>query len=241
MTRVYWLGQALADVPSDPSWLSRAERERADAFRVPKRRDDWRLGRWTAKRALVALLGSDAGAAGDAARCGLLERHARAEVRPAASGVPEPFWDGVRAPWSLSISHAGGRALVALAEKGAALGCDLEEVAARSSGFLEEAFTDEERQAIAAAPAPDLASALYWSAKESVLKALGEGLRLPLHDVVVAGRPAGTNGAGWQPIEVRRRSSGARFAGFWQRADGGVITVVSDPAPRAPAALCPEP
>jgi 4'-phosphopantetheinyl transferase len=242
--RVYWLGQALADVPADSSWLSPAEREKAAGFRVPKRRDDWLLGRWTAKRALTAVIGCGSAGPGDAeARDGSrLSALARVEVRAAASGVPEAFRDEERARVSLSISHSAGRAVAALAAADVALGCDLEEVAARSPGFLEEAFTDEERAAITAAPRSDLATALYWSAKESVLKALGEGLRLPLLDLSVEGRPAGVGAPDgpvgcWRPLRVHRRSSGASFGGWWRPDGGWVITVVAVPDPAPPIGL----
>jgi 4'-phosphopantetheinyl transferase len=248
LTPVYWLEQALADVPPDPSWLSRAERDRAAAFRVPKRRQDWLLGRWTAKRALLSVPAIAEPTPGDRRTGGPdHEALARAEIRAAASGVPEPFWDGSPLPWSLSLSHSGGRAVSALARAGAALGCDLEEIAPRSPGFLEEAFTGEERERVAASAEPDLASALCWSAKESVMKALGEGLRLPLLDFAVEGRPLGgaaTRGdfgsplvPGWRPIRVRRLSTATWFTGFWRRGNGRVVTVVAVPPPGPPIPL----
>ena len=53
MMEVYWLEQSDADVPADNGWLSANEAARLNAMRFPKRRDDWRLGRWTAKNALA--------------------------------------------------------------------------------------------------------------------------------------------------------------------------------------------
>lgn len=51
---LYCLTQKLADLPTDESWLAAGERVRAAGFRFAKRRNDWILGRWTAKRALRA-------------------------------------------------------------------------------------------------------------------------------------------------------------------------------------------
>ena len=51
---VYWLEQTEANVPEDNTWLSPREVAFADRLRFAKRRADWRLGRWTAKRAGAA-------------------------------------------------------------------------------------------------------------------------------------------------------------------------------------------
>jgi 4'-phosphopantetheinyl transferase len=216
LTALCWLEQRLADVPEARSWLSAAEAQKAAALRVPKRRDDWLLGRWTAKRALLWLQ-----SAGD------LRDMPRAEVRAAASGVPELFWDGARAPFSLSISHSAGRALVALAPVATPVGCDLETIEPHTPAFLDEAFTAAERAAIEASPSPVAAAALCWSAKESVLKVLGEGLRLPLQDFEVSIGSIEESPVPWRPFGVRCRSSGASFAGLWSRSGEWMRTVAA--------------
>ena len=43
---VYWYEQCAVDVPVADDWLSDSEKARVAAFRIPKRRADWRLGRW---------------------------------------------------------------------------------------------------------------------------------------------------------------------------------------------------
>ena len=59
---VYWLEQSAADVPAEDEWLSESERTVLAGLRFPKRRADWRLGRWTAKCAAAGYLnlGGDA-------------------------------------------------------------------------------------------------------------------------------------------------------------------------------------
>ena len=52
-----YLTARLADVPDSLAWLSRRERETLDRLHVPKRRQDWLLGRLVAKRAVAAWLG----------------------------------------------------------------------------------------------------------------------------------------------------------------------------------------
>jgi 4'-phosphopantetheinyl transferase len=51
---VYWLDQTQADVPAGDEWLCAREAACLARLRFAKRRADWRLGRWTAKRALAA-------------------------------------------------------------------------------------------------------------------------------------------------------------------------------------------
>ena len=60
-----------------------------------------------------------------------------------------------------------------------ALGCDLEVIEPRSEEFVADYFTTEEQKMVSQAPIADRSKllALLWSAKESALKALREGLR----------------------------------------------------------------
>jgi len=83
---VYWLEQTEADVPKENDWLSVGEAVRLNAMLFAKRRADWRLGRWTAKRALSVILDLPA----------LPQVFKRIEIRAAASGAPEVFFDSNR-------------------------------------------------------------------------------------------------------------------------------------------------
>ncbi len=220
MRTVYWLSQRLSDVPPGSVWLSEAERATEAGLRMPKRREDWRLGRWAAKRAL-ARLRARRGPAG-----GRLEELARIAVLPAASGVPEAFCDGVRLPWALSISHSHGRALAAVRAEASAVGCDIERVERRSAGFLEDCFTESERDRIAASRTPELLSTLCWSAKESLMKVLGEGLRLPLPGIELECVGASPSASGWSTLRVVERRSASAFAGYWRHEPDSVLTIV---------------
>src|SRR6516164_3359283 len=174
---VYWLEQTEGDVPPHHDWLSANEAARLNDMRFAKRRADWRLGRWTAKRALAAYLN--------------LPSHPQAltdiELRPASSGAPEVFFANKPAAVTVSLSHRAGSALCAVALSGAALGCDLEIIEPRSDGFVADYFTPEEQALVAEASAPDRPwlLALLWSAKESALKALRTGLRLDTRCVTI--------------------------------------------------------
>jgi len=223
---VYCLEQAETDVTSAEVWLSDREALRLNGFRFPKRRADWRLGRWTAKRAVAAYLN--------------LPSHpqalARIEIRPAPSGAPEVFLDNQPASITLSLSHSSGRALAAVAESGVKLGCDLEVIEARSNAFITDYLTAEEQGLIARTPAGDRAwlTTLLWSSKESALKALHEGLRLDTRSVIVSLEASSCDPNSWSPLWVRY-VGGQAFRGWWQRWGNVLRTLVADPVPALPS------
>jgi len=225
---VHWLLQAAADVPAGDDWLTPAERVRLAALRAPRRRADWRLGRWTAKRAVAASLAGD----------GPPPAPAAVEVRAAADGAPEAFVGGHPAPLAISLSHRAGLAVCMAAPAGTALGCDLELVEPRSDAFVADYLTAPERAAVQAATATDraLLVALLWSAKESALKALRSGLRLDTRWVAVD--PPAPAGLGcWHPLTVRHPATGRVLPGWWRHDAGRVLTVVATPPPSPPRAI----
>jgi len=61
---IYWLGQTQADIPAGNDWLSVSECVCLNGLHFAKRRDDWRLGRWTAKCAVASFLNLPADAQG---------------------------------------------------------------------------------------------------------------------------------------------------------------------------------
>ncbi len=212
MMDVVWLEQRLADVPSDDDWLSEREKQKVAALRFAKRRADWRLGRWAAKQAVAPKLG--------ARELKLIE------IIAGANGAPAVFLRGVMMNLAVSISHRAGSGACAVGEKGV-VGCDLEVVEQRSDAFIRDYFTAEEKLALSYSEEQTRMAAVIWSAKESALKALGEGLRMDTRSVVVTqvvdGRPA------WGPLRVKC-DTGEVFEGWWREEDGLVRTMVSEPA-----------
>jgi 4'-phosphopantetheinyl transferase len=227
---LYWLEQSAADLPASVAWLSAVERLRLAEMKIPKRRDDWRLGRWTAKLALAGYLGLPSD----------LFALSEIEIRPHATGAPEAFVQDAPAKTSLSLSHRDGLAICAAASEGVALGCDLELVEPRSDAFVADYFTAEEQEMMSGSPTAvrDLLVTLLWSAKESALKALRTGLRLDTRAVsptLHGGIPAAVYQAPlttWFPLSVRHGDQ--LFAGWWSCIDGFVRTTVSAPAADAP-------
>jgi 4'-phosphopantetheinyl transferase len=216
---VYWLAQTAQDVPAGNAWLSAREALRLDGMRFPKRRADWRLGRWTAKCAVSAYLN--------------LPRHPEAlaaiEVWPAPSGAPEIHIANRPAAVTISLSHSGCSGFCAVAGPGTELGCDVETVEPRSRAFLADYFTPEEKLLVARTPAAerDRLLTLLWSAKESVLKALRCGLRsdtLCVSTVPVDALPPHPE---WRPLSSTH-TGGRTFHGWWRETNGLVWTLVAD-------------
>jgi len=225
---VYWFEQSDRDVPVGEQWLCGSERARLDGLRVPKRRADWRLGRWTAKCAVSRYL--------DLPRDP--EALAAVEVRPAPSGAPEVFLHGRPAPVALSLSHSGGAGLCAIVPAGAEVGCDLETVEPRSPAFLADYFTDEEQALVARtlAAGRDRVLTLLWSAKESALKALGCGLRSDTRSVNANLPAVPSRDEVWHPVTVAH-IGGRTFYGWWRESGDLIRTIVVDPPPLRPVAL----
>jgi 4'-phosphopantetheinyl transferase len=196
--------------------MTEAEREVLARFRVPKRRGDWLLGRWVAKRALVL--------AGEAAR------ESDVTILAATSGAPEAFVHGRSAGVSLSLTHSHGIAVAALGPAGTSLGIDLEAIEERTPGFLGDWFTPAEQAFVAETGAGEaaLAATLVWSAKESVMKALREGLRIPPKAVEVSTGRGPADGS-WRPFAARGPGQDA-WHGWWKGEAGFVLCVVASPA-----------
>ncbi len=147
-------------------------------LRFPKRRADWRLGRWTAKHAVAHSLDFPHDA----------QTLAGVEIRPAASGAPEVFLGDEPANLAISLSHRSGTAACAVATGEAKLGCDLEMIEPRSDAFVADYFTEQEQEVVRQACTADrfLLIALIWSAKESALKVLRAGLRIDTRSLSVS-------------------------------------------------------
>ena len=92
---VYWLEQAESEIPAHDNWLSAKDAACLGGLRFAKRRADWRLGRWTAKRALAIYwnFSNDA------------KTLSEIEIRPAPSGAPQAFLADKPADVAISLSH----------------------------------------------------------------------------------------------------------------------------------------
>jgi 4'-phosphopantetheinyl transferase len=223
---VYWLEQHDADVPLQDDWLNVGEVLRLKYLCFAKRRADWRLGRWTAKRAVTRFLQLP----------DELRGMAEIEIRSAPSGAPEVLFANNPADITISLSHRDGTAACTVVGSKVALGCDLEMIEPHSDAFLGDYFTSEEQSLVTGGADRNLLLALLWSAKESTLKALRAGLRLDTRSVVVRPCDAFFARGGWTPLQVRH-TGGRVFKGWWQQSGTLIRTLVADPSPLPPIFL----
>jgi 4'-phosphopantetheinyl transferase len=209
-----------SDLAPHEDWLGPIERAALRRFRAPKRRRDLRLGRFAAKRALAVLFAGEGG-------CDLL----RFEIRPAPGGAPLAFHDGVPLDVGLSISHSDGWAVAAVSRGAEPLGCDIERVAGRSRAFLGDYFSRVEQAFVEGGGADDVArrATLLWSAKEAVMKALGQGLRLPPAAVRAMPDPGEPPGSGWGTFSIQAPPTATKLNGFWRPLGDFVLTVACGP------------
>ena len=131
MAGVVWLQRRLHDVPAGDEWLSARELDVQARLLVPKRRADWRLGRWTAKAALAMVLAVEP---------------SRVSILAAEDGAPEAFVGDLPLPLpiSVSISHRAGLGLVTVSRH-VVVGGDLELIEPRSAAFVREWFDEREQ------------------------------------------------------------------------------------------------
>jgi 4'-phosphopantetheinyl transferase len=214
---VYWFTQNLPDIPEDTNWLSEGELSVLSGLRFEKRRNDWRLGRWTVKQAIRTYLAQP--------DCTL----SSLEIRAASDGAPEVFQNNEALNISISISHAAQRSLCAVGPQNCAIGCDLEVLELREDSLIKDYFTPEEIKLCFNAT-PDnrtIMTNLIWSAKESMLKSLREGLRMDTRSVQVL--PDFENlGQEWQPWTGLCPERSRTFYGWWRVEDSFVYTIASN-------------
>jgi 4'-phosphopantetheinyl transferase len=195
--------------------MSAGEHEVLAGLRFPKRRNDWRLGRWTAKQAISGFLKLDPDA-----------DLSLFEIRAAADGAPEVFIRNKPAGVAISISHAGGRSFCAAGSLAAALGCDIEQLEPRNELLIKDYFTPEEIDLAHTADPENkiLITNLIWSAKESVLKALREGLRRDTRGVSIQPDLVEQE-HGWNRWYGRCLQTSRGFHGRWRGDSRFVYTV----------------
>jgi len=232
---IYWLVRPAVECPGigrtalPPDFLSATERQTYARLTFPKRRREWLLGRWTAKRLLQLSL--------EAYR--LLPSNA-ITVGNDPDGAPYLSVDGKgRLPLSLSISHRGERAFCAFSPSTVpSIGADLERVDPRDPAFVQDFFTPQEANRVCKCPPSmrDTLITVIWSAKESVLKALRQGLRVDTRrveighvaDLGISEAPGTRNlkPGTWHVVQVSCTLPDAgRFLAWWRPDGGDVLTL----------------
>ena len=106
--------------------------------------------------------------------------------RPYLEGYSSPYPDGGA---DFNISHSGNRVVCILSTQGR-VGIDLEETGEITMDDFQSQFTTSEWTAITGAATPLHTFYYYWTAKESLIKADGRGLQIPLNSLEVGGQPS---------------------------------------------------
>lgn len=174
---IYWHTQQADDLPRELSWLSEWEKSHYAGFRFPKRQQGWLLGRWTAKNLLNQYHP-------------ICQKTQLSEItiKNQPSGAPIALVNDIELAGCISISHREGFACAAWTDDPLLkVGVDLEVVEPKARAFVEDYFTAEEVKTIDSLPINqrDLSICLLWSAKEAVLKALQQGLRLDTRSIEI--------------------------------------------------------
>lgn len=162
-----WCGRPSQELPWHAGLLDRTEQGRRAALRRPEDRARFTLATAVLKLAAGQRLGRPAGEVAvdrTCADCG------RPHGRPSLPGHP----------LAVSISHSGDRVLVALSA-GAPVGVDVEQLSrVNPEELVRHVLGDGEH----APTRPEFFC--YWTRKEAVVKATGDGLRMSLPEVVVS-------------------------------------------------------
>lgn len=206
------------DVPSQTGWIHPSEKQLYDRFTFDKRRNDWLLGRWTAKNLLQKTW---------------YNGYSLNEIAilPGENRAPFVYLNGQPVSEQISISHSHGMALCATNNTGKPIGCDLEKVENRSPHFLADYFTRIEREILDIKPTSLSEPAYFslcWSAKEAVMKALRTGLSL--HPLKLEITQIEESSGLWKNISVQHLTDGRRFTGVWKLDLGMVFVLISDEA-----------
>lgn len=132
----------------DLSFFTTGELETARAFRLQKRRDEWLLARFAAKKLAMQL--------------GLVSDPRDCEV-----GRPSLILPGETEPWFVSISHSAPYAAAALAHE--PVGIDIQVVRELTESSSHLFMTDEEAEAMRRCCLPHRVLH-FWCAKEAAWK-----------------------------------------------------------------------
>ncbi|MCE1252397.1 MAG: 4'-phosphopantetheinyl transferase superfamily protein [Anaerolineae bacterium] len=208
-------------------FLTSYEIERLSYLRFPKRRAEWLLGRWTIKYLLRHSIPAFNGW-----QPGLVQ------VKNEPEGMPYLENTGKQTPLpaNISISHRDHYAFCAITGSAPLkIGVDIELIESRPPSFLEDFFTQNEYQQGLSFQGyqRDVWFTLIWSLKESVLKALGKGLRLDTRCVEVRDigvvLPLKTAGAAqwFNARVVYEGEPDVQWCAWWRKQDRFVYTLAA--------------
>ena len=199
-------------------YLDQTEIDAYLAFKIPKRQKEWLAGRIYVKQLYHRVMDLD-----------VALPSIRIDRLP--DGQPLLKLNGQPVGESISISHSHGWVAAAVDPLGQPIGIDLEQVELRDEAFLADYFTDNERNWIESSHelTREQKTTLIWSCKESVLKALGQGLhldplRLEIGEITTAISPGSFGSARGQ---LQLDDGDYQYILKWQLRDEMVFTFAS--------------
>lgn len=219
---IHWLIQSTSIHPdldrgiAPADLLSPVEQTHLAHLKMEKRRREWLLGRWTAKRLLQSYIEQQTGVRPPLHAVTVANDADGAPVVTLGAGWEPGLQEGDSASaLNLSISHCHDRALCALYvapdERGVwngarvRIGADIERIEPRSPLFVADYFTEEEIALVRRAPlaSRDRLVTLIWSAKEAALKALRLGLRVDTRRISCLIDAIEPNDTTWTSFDIR--------------------------------------
>lgn len=226
---IHWFSAGMHQVAPEADWLEQELAHRLAKLPYTKRRDEARLGRWTAKRTIAHAINIEPD----------LAALQQITIRNASDGAPEAMVDGEPLDAVIAMTDRADWAVCAVMAGRHRIGCDLELVEPRTGAFVRDYFTGSEQQLVASSGDHDMTANLIWSAKESALKVMRTGLRRDTRSVEVELFEAEQND--WRQLRITA-DDGRRFPGWWIQFGSFLLTVASEVETPPPASLAhPEP
>lgn len=229
-----WLLTDASEITQPPAeFLSAAEQEQYAALRFAKRRDEWLLGRWTAKQLVQRVLCERAG-----------KRSALNRLQIFNDPAGAPFVGGEGGEWNLtlSLSHSHGKALALVGD--GMVGADIERIQPQPPHLFDPYFTLAEMAQVNQA-APELRETLLmalWSVKEAALKAIHKGLYVEPRTVEITFPPLQTAPPLWIRLGIAFEArQSPPLVGWWGVRDEFVLALAvaeTQAPPLQPPAPC---
>lgn len=163
-----------------PGLLSPRELSTYRSLRFPKRAREW----LSARLLLKATLRTIATSTGTDSRIGWSKDLRSIECPADDLGKPQLAYANISQPYSISISHRDPYVAIAIRNDAIPFGIDLERIEPKNEAFYNDYFTAAEQEQFrnGTGRREDLACT-FWSAKESIIKALGTGLRTDVRTI----------------------------------------------------------
>jgi len=213
---IHFKFQEQKDVPVDLDWLHPSELEIYNSFRFEKRKQDWLLGRWTAKNLLIENYYTDL----DPDKIAILAGENRA---------PYVYLNGEKNHHLISISHSHALSFCVSTNQEIQVGCDLEKIEKRSDFFLQDYFSDLERRkvnSIGKVLSEEMLYTTFWSAKEALMKATRQGMSLHPKKIEISNIEF--DGSPWKSLEIKNLETEESYYGKFGMKGDMVFVLVSD-------------